>query len=162
VIVEETKKVVKDSDWEVGKTGCVGAKPKHLCYICGNEGFVPVGQGLYRCYREVCVYRDNKGLVNGALKKKICYVCGKFGETHKEIGEYKEIPLFRCNNNMLCQTKLIKGIQMIYADTGVYKYDREAPKDQPPVLLTDKELKELKVQELKEKMTFLEVVVIKI
>ena len=40
------------------KTPVPVRKSKHKCYICGNEGFVYVGQEQYRCYREVCMYRD--------------------------------------------------------------------------------------------------------
>jgi len=153
VMEVNNSKIAKE--WVEGKTiyeGPVTKKPQHLCYICGNEGFVSVGQGLYRCYRETCVYRDSKGLVTGELAKKVCYVCGRVGETHERKGTYKGLDLFRCSNNILCQLKLIRGIKLIYTDTGVYKYDNKSPKDQPPIALTDNELKLLKIQELKDRM----------
>jgi len=109
-----------------------------------------VGQGLYRCYRETCVYRDNKGLVSGDLPRKVCYVCGRVGETHDRIGDYRGVPIFRCENNMFCQLKLIRGIKVVYTDQGVYKYIKG--KEGQLSSLTQPELEELKQEELKERL----------
>jgi len=144
----------KIATWEEGKTIEEGQnkKPIHICYICGNEGFVPVGQGLYRCYRDTCVYRDTRGLVGGELPKRICYVCGRVGELLDLKGEYKGFPIFRCVNNSFCTHKLIKKIKIIYTDQGIIKYEKNSPKNQPPIFLNQQELEELKQQELKERI----------
>lgn len=149
----------KVATWEDGKTQYDGKvtdkKPEHLCYICGNEGFTPVGQGLYRCYRETCVYRDERGLVGGELPKRICYVCGRVGELMDRAGNYKGVPLFRCVNNSFCSNKLIKGVKLLYTDQGVIKYikyPRGMLKDQPLQFLNQLELEELKQVELKERI----------
>lgn len=131
-------------------------KFKHTCYICQNEGYEYVGQGLYRCYREVCIYRDTKGLVLGKLTKRVCYVCGRVGEIHDHIGNYRGLDLFRCSNNNFCNLKLIRGIKILYTDKGVYKYNKNSPKEEQPILLNDGEMRELKKQELKERLAQLQ------
>jgi hypothetical protein len=152
-MVEETKV----ASWEEGKTqyeGKVVKRPDHLCYICGNEGFTPVRGGLYRCYREMCIYRDERGLT-GEIPKRICYVCGRVGETMDKAGEYKGVSLYRCVNNSFCTNKLIKGVKLLYTDQGVIKYTqypRGTLKDHPLVFLNQLELEELKKQELKERI----------
>lgn len=125
---------------------------KHTCYVCGNEGFIYVGQDHYRCYRDMCVYRDYKGLATEELTKRVCYVCGRVGENHFNIGDYRGIKLYRCSNNNYCQMKLVKGVKLLYTNEGVYKYSKRNPKDVSLIMLNAEELEELKKQEIKERL----------